>query len=455
MGVQSRLIAVEQIRSVMGSKSLNRRILALAVPAFAALVAQPLFLLADTAIVGRLGTLPLAGLGAGATITSTVVGLAVFLAYGSTAVVSRQLGAGNRRRGLELGVQAMWLALALAIAVAWLVWLATPQLVTWLGATGEVHAHAVAYARWSLPGLPGMLLMLAATGTLRGLADARTPLVLAVSAAAINVVLDLVFVFGLHMGVAGSGFATAIAETLMGATAAVVVARGARREQASLRPSVAGMRSSLTVGTPLLLRTLTLRLALVLTTWVAANKGPVALAGHQVTYNVWGFLSYALDALGIAGQTLIGMALGAGRVDEARAVTRRMMWWSLGAGVVLGVLTILAREPIAWLFSPETAVQDAVAAGLLVVGATLTLTAYVCLMDGVLIGAGDGPYLARAGVFTLVVYGPLALVVAYFGPDGGAGLAWLWVAYGVGFMGARALTLWLRQRGGAWLVTGA
>ncbi|TRY20333.1 MATE family efflux transporter [Tessaracoccus rhinocerotis] len=439
----------------MGTKGLNRRILALAVPAFAALVAQPLFLLADTAIVGRLGTLPLAGLGAGATITSTVVGLAIFLAYGSTAVVSRQLGGGNRRRALELGVQAMWLALALAVAVGWLVWLAAPQLVGWLGATGEVHGHAVAYARWSLPGLPGMLLMLAATGTLRGLADARTPLVLAVSAAGINVVLDLVFVFGLHMGVAGSGFATAVAETLMGTTAALVVARGARREGASLRPSLAGMRSSLKVGAPLLMRTLTLRLALVLTTWVAANKGAVALAGHQVTYNVWGFLSYALDALGIAGQTLIGMALGAGDVDEARAVTRRMLWWSLGAGVALGLLTILARQPIAALFSPEVEVRNAVAASLVVVGATLTLTAYVCLMDGVLIGAGDGPFLARAGVFTLVVYAPLAVLVAFVGPDGGAGLAWLWVAYGVAFMGARALTLWLRQRGGAWLVTGA
>ncbi|MCC2591902.1 MATE family efflux transporter [Tessaracoccus sp. OS52] len=439
----------------MGDKGLDRRILALAVPAFAALVAQPLFLLADTAIVGQLGTLPLAGLGAGVTITSTIVGLAVFLAYGSTAVVSRQLGAGNRGRALELGVQAMWLALALAVAVAWLVWLAAPHLASWLGATGEVHGHAVAYARWSLPGLPGMLLMLAATGTLRGLADASTPLVLAFGAAATNVVLDLVFVFGLGMGVAGSGLATAVAETLMGFTAAWVVGRGARREGASLRPTVTGMRSSLVVGTPLLMRTVTLRAALVLTTWVAANKGAVALAGHQVTYNVWGFLSYALDALGIAGQTLIGMALGAGSVEQARAITRRMVRWSVGAGLVLGALTIAARHQIAWLFSPDDAVRDAVSAGLVVVGATLTLTAYVCLMDGVLIGAGDGRYLARAGVFTLGVYAPLALAVAWFAPGGGDGLAWLWLAYGVGFMGARSWTLWWRQRGDGWLVTGA
>lgn len=439
----------------MEHKGLNRRILALAVPAFAALVAQPLFLLADTAFVGRLGSESLAGLGIGGVITSTIVGLCVFLAYGSTAVVARQLGAGNRRRALELGVQAMWLALALGALIAGIIWLLAPTLATWLGAEGEVLTHAVAYARWSLPGLPGMLLVLASTGTLRGLADARTPMVLAIGAASLNVVLDVVLIFGARMGVAGSGLATAIAETVMGAAAAFVVWRGARRSSASIRPTITGMRSSLQVGAPLFLRTLTLRMALVLTTWVAAGKGTIALAAHQVTYNVWGFLAFALDALGIAGQTLIGLALGAGSKDDARAITRRMMLWSFGAGVVLGGATMLFRRPLAAIFTPDADVRDAVATALLVVGGSLVLTAYVCLLDGVLIGAGDTAYLARAGVVTLVVYAPLALAVAFWAPDGPAGLAWLWAAMGIGFMGSRAFTLWWRQRTDDWLVTGA
>lgn len=439
----------------MTTAGLNRRILALALPAFAALVAQPLFLLADTAFVGRLGAASLAGLGIGATITATIVGLAVFLAYGSTAVVARLLGAGRRRRALELGVQALWLGLLLGAVVGVLAWLAAPLLATSLGAVGEVHAHAVAYARWSLPGLPGMLLMLAATGTLRGLADARTPMVLAISAALGNVALDPLLIFGVGMGVAGSGAATALAETAMGTVAALVVARGARRSGARLAPSLDGIRHSLSVGGPLFLRTLTLRAALVLTTWVAAGKGTVALAAHQVTFNVWGFLAFALDALGIAGQTLIGLSLGAGDVAGTRAVVRRMLWWSLGAGAVLGAATIVARHPLAALFTPDPAVRDAVAAALVVVGAALMLTAYVCLFDGVLIGAGDAPYLARAGVATLAAYAPLAWAVARFAPDGVVGLAWLWAAFGVGFMGARTLTLWWRQRTDAWLVVGA
>src|SRR5699024_11089863 len=150
----------------------------------------------------------------------------------------------------------------------------------------------------------------------------------------------------------------------------------------------------------------------------------------QVTHNIWNFLLFALDALGIAGQTLLGLALGGGDVSQARAVTRRMTWWALGAGVVLGGTTILVRAPLAALFTPDQPVRDAVAGALVVVGSVLVLAAYVCLLDGVLIGAGDAPYLARAGVLTLVVYVPLALAVARFAPDGAAGLAWLWAAMG-------------------------
>lgn len=439
----------------MSEQSINRRILTLALPAFAALVAQPLFLLADTAIVARLGTEPLAGLGAGATVTSTLVGLMVFLAYGSTAVVARQLGAGHRTRALELGIQAMWLAVGLGVVLGALAWLASPWLLTWLGATGEVHAQALSYARWSLPGLPGMLLVLAATGTLRGLADARTPMVLAISAAALNVVLDLVLVFGAGMGIGGSGAATAVAETAMGGAAAWVVRRGGRRAGASMSPTLSGMQSSLIVGGPLLMRTLTLRGALVLTTWVAAGKGAAALAAHQVTWNIWGFLNFALDAVGIAGQTLIGLALGAGAIHEVRALVRRMLWWSLGAGVVLGGATVLLRGPLASFFSPDAEVRAGVTSTLLVIGCTLTIAAYVCLADGVLIGAGDGRYLARVGVLNLVVYVPLALSVSHWGPAGAPGLVWLWAAFSVGFMGVRAATLAWRQRGDSWLTVGA
>lgn len=431
--------------------SLTRRILALAVPAFGALLAHPLMLLADTWIVGRLGTLPLAGLGIGSGLLLTVVGLSIFLAYGSTSVVARQVGAGRHQRGIELGVQAMWLAAAMGAVLAVVMWLGAPWLSTALGASADVLPYAVSYLRWSLPGLPFMLVMLAATGTFRGLSDARTPLVLSITVAALNLALNLAFVYGLHLGIAGAALGTAVAETALGLTAAILVARRARGLH--LAPSLAEMRQSLAVGFPLWLRTVTLRAALLLTTYVAAVQGAAGLAAHHITMNVWNLLAYALDAIAIAGQTIIATALGAGDVAEARESTKIMTRWSVGSGVALGLLAIVVRGPIATFFSTDPEVQRLVAQLLLVVGASLGLAGYVYLLDGVLIGAGDGAYLAKAGLITLVVYAPLALVALTL-PTGLPALVWLWVSFTLGFMGARAVTLGLRARGEAWMRLG-
>ena len=202
--------------------SLSRRILALAVPAFAALVAQPLMMLADTWIVGTLGTIPLAGHGIGSGLLTTVTGLMIFLAYGSTAVVARQIGAGQRSHGIGLGVQAMWLAGLIGLSAGAAVWATAPWLASALGAAGDIHTQAVTYLRWSIPGLPGMLVMLAATGTFRGLADARTPLALSIGSAVLNLVLNVALVFGAGMGIAGAALGTALAEVALGTTAAAL-----------------------------------------------------------------------------------------------------------------------------------------------------------------------------------------------------------------------------------------
>ena len=433
--------------------SISRRILALAVPAFAALVAQPLMMLADTWIVGTLGTVPLAGLGIGSGLLTTVTGLMIFLAYGSTAVVARQIGAGRRSHGIGLGVQAMWLAGLIGVLVGVLAGLAAPGLATALGATGDVHSQAVAYLRWSLPGLPGMLVTLAATGTFRGLADARTPLVLSIGSAALNLALNVALVFGAGMGIAGAALGTALAELALGTSAAALVAVRARRAGARLRPSWTQMMGSLAVGVPLLLRTVTLRVALLITTYVAAAQGAAGLAAHHVVMQVWGLMAYALDALAIAGQTIIGTALGAGDAREARSSTRLMTVWSVGGGFVIGAVVVLLRHPVAGFFSPDDDVRALVAWLLVIVAVTLPLAGYVYLLDGVLIGAGDGRYLARAGVITVLVYAPVALLALTM-PDGREGLTWLWVAFSVVFMGARAVTLGLRARGDRWMRLG-
>ncbi|NLE99118.1 MAG: MATE family efflux transporter [Propionibacterium sp.] len=411
-------------------------------------------MLADTWIVGRLGTVPLAGLGIGAVVLTTMTGIMIFLAYGSTATVSRQVGAGNRKRASELGVQAIWLAFVLGLILVLLTFLFASWIATALGAEGGVHEQAVEYLRWSVPGMPGMLVMLAATGTFRGMADARTPLVLLVSAASLNFVLNLFFVYVVGMGIGGAGLGTAVAETMMGGAAVYLIARQSRRVGARLHPVPADMWMTLRVGIPLMLRTLALRISVLITTYVATAQGAAALAAHHVVMQVWNFLANVLDAIAIAGQTIIGTALGAANREEARESTRLMTRWALGVGFVLGIVVFLARAPVAGFFASDLVVRDYAVWLFVIVAAGLPLAGYVFLLDGVLIGAGDGPYLAKAGVVALLIYGPLALSVLLL-PRGQIGLVGLWLAFVFGYMGARALTLWWRARGDDWMVEGA
>lgn len=448
-----KLAAISRLGQV--PSTVDRQILGLAVPALGALVAEPLFVLVDSAVVGRLGTTELAGLSLASTLLVTVVGLCVFLAYATTAVVARRLGAGDQRGALQVGVDGLWLAAGLGVLLAAVALLVAPWAVGALGATGDVADQAVTYLRSSAPGLPGMLVVLAATGALRGMRDTTTPLVVAGVGAAVNAALNVLLVYGLHLGIAGSGAGTAATQTAMGVALTIVVVRGARSAGASLRPAPGGILAGVRTGTPLLLRTLSLRAAILLTVWVATSLGPVALAGHQVVNAIWGFVAFALDALAIAAQALIGHALGAGDTGLVRALLRRTLAWGVGAGVVLGVLTGGLGWWLSAAFTSDPDVRHAVTLSLAVAALLMPVAGWVFVLDGVLIGAGDGRFLAAAGMVTLVAYVPFALAVRAWAPDGWVGLAWLWAAFAGVFMVARAVTTGLRARRDTWMVTGA
>jgi len=428
----------------------DREILRLAVPAFGALVAEPLFLLADSAIVGHLGTAQLAGLGVSAALLATLVNVFVFLAYATTAAVARRLGAGDRRSAIQQGIDGIWLALLIAAVVVALAVPLAPDLVRLFGASATAAPYAVTYLRLSAIGIPGMLVVLAATGVLRGLQDTRTPLIVAVAGFSANLLLNLGLVYGAGMGVAGSASGTAIAQTGMAAVYLTVVVRGARRTGAALRPDLPGIRACATAGFPLLVRTLSLRAVLLLATAVAARLGDEAIAAHQIAMSLWNFLAMALDAIAIAGQAIIGRSLGAGDAAGARRAAARMVRWGVGTGVVLGLVLLAAAPLYLPVFTPDSGVRGLLLPVLAVIALTQPFSGAVFVLDGVLMGAGDGRFLAWAMLGTLAVFAPLALLV----PALGAGLTALWWAMGA-FIAVRLAFLGVRSLGGAWLVTGA
>ncbi|MFD7200281.1 MATE family efflux transporter [Streptomyces sp. NPDC059893] len=428
----------------------DREIVALAVPAFGALVAEPLFVMADSAIVGHLGTAQLAGLAVASSLLMTAVSVFVFLAYATTAAVARRVGAGDLQSAIRQGMDGIWLALLLGAVVIAIVLPTAPALVELFGASHTAAPYAITYLRISALGIPAMLVVLAATGVLRGLQNTKTPLYVAVGGFVANGALNAGLVYGADLGIAGSAWGTVIAQLTMAAVYLVVVVRGARRHGASLRPDATGIRACAQAGAPLLVRTLSLRAILMIATAIAARLGDADIAAHQIIISLWSLMAFALDAIAIAGQAIIGRYLGADDAQGARDACRRMVQWGIAAGVVLGLLVIVSRPLFIPLFTNDQAVQSVALPALLMVALSQPICSIVFVLDGVLMGAGDGPYLAWAMLATLAVFTPVALLVPVFG----GGLTALWGAMTL-MMTVRMLTLWLRSRSGRWIVTGA
>jgi putative MATE family efflux protein len=429
----------------------DREILRLAVPAFLALVAEPLFLLADSAIVGHLGTRQLAGLGIAGAVLSTLISLCIFLAYGTTASVARRIGAGDLRGALAQGIDGVWLAVVIGAATTALGVPLTGWLVGLFDPADRVAHEAETYLRIGLLGAVPLLVMLATTGILRGLQDTRTPLVVAVGGNVVNVVLNLWFVYGLDLGIAGSALGTVLAQVGSAAVLVAVVVRAARRQGAPLGPSAAGIRGAGAAGVPLLLRTITLRASLLVMTYGAATLGEADLATMQVAMTLWTFLAFALDAIAIAAQAITGRFLGAGDLDGTRTITDRMVRWGWVSGLVTGVALAAASPYLGPLFTSDEQVRDLLVPVLLVAALAQPLAGVVFVLDGVLIGAGDGRYLAWAGLVVLVLFAPAAWVAV----AAGGTLTWLWIAFGTAFMGGRAVVLLSRAAGSAWMRLGA
>jgi putative MATE family efflux protein len=427
----------------------DRAIARLAIPAFGTLVAEPLYVLTDTAVVGRLGTTELAGLAVASTVLLTAHSLLIFLAYGTTATVARLIGADRRREASEVGVGALWLAAALGVVLAGAMAPGVQPLLHTLGAQGPVLTAGLLYLRISLIGFPFLLVMMAGAGTFHGHQDTRTPLAVAITSAVANLVIELVLIYGFDQGLGASAVATVVAQAGAAVVYVTTVARRARSVGAGLGPDRATIAGVLRTGRPLVIRTAALRGSFTLSTAVAARIGPTELAAHHIALQWWSTLALALDAVAVAGQALTGRWLGAGDKSQARAAADRMVHLDVGLGLLAGAAVAATGAVLAPVFSPDPAVIEVTAHLALWVGLTQPVGGLVFALDGILIGAGDLAFLARAMVASALVFALWAAGVVATG----AGVGWLWAGLTV-FMVVRGLVMVGRYRSDRWMVTG-
>jgi putative MATE family efflux protein len=428
--------------------ALDRRILLIAVPALGSLLVEPLYVLTDTAVVGRLGTTELGGLALASTVLNTLVWVFNFLSYGTTVRVAVRRGRGDHEGGARDALQAMWLAVGIGIVVAGVIALAAAWLVGLVGDDPATVDQGVTYLRVSLVGVPFQFVVIACIGYLYGLPDTTRPFIVLALSVALNLLVELVLVFGFDWGIAGSAWGTVVAQVVSAIALLAIVVPRLRADglhRLVVVPSV--MWDVVKVGAHLVQRTAFLLAALAVATAAASRVGTVELAGHQIAAQLFLFLAIGVDMFKVSGQSLVGHALGAGRPEEAREVVDHLYGWAWRSGLVLTVLTLALSPVLPRLFSSDDAVQDAATVALVVLAIMQLPAAVTFVLDGVLMGANDFKdlrwqttlaFAAALPVFVLVMARPsLGLVTVWLGM-----LLWICV---------RALRNHKRVRGEAWL----
>ena len=428
--------------------SYDREIIGLAVPALGALAAEPLYLLADTAMVGHLGTPELAALAIAGTLLTGSFTLFNFLTYGTTAQVARLTGAGETARAGSLAAQALWLSAGIGVILALVLAAAASPLVALMGAEGRTEELAVDYLRIASAGLPFALIALAGQGYLRGMSDMRTPLVILVAANAFNVVLGLVLIYGLDIGFLGSAISTVVAQAGMGAAFTVHLLRPPAERRA---PSLELMRPLMRIGGEIFVRTTSLYASFLVASAVLARVGDDSLGAHQIAFQLFVFLALVLDSVAIAGQVMVGRMLGGGDRAGARAAARRMIEMAVVAGAAFAVVMLALGGTLPHAFTGDGDVIDR----------TEEIWPLFCLMqpfngavfalDGILIGAGDTRFL---------MWGMLAASLGAFAPVALLSLELDWGIVGVwsgllALIAVRLVTCLARFSGPRWAVTGA
>nr|WP_245722201.1 MATE family efflux transporter [Nocardia crassostreae] len=428
-----------------------RRILGIAVPTLGVLVAEPIYLLFDMAVVGRLGALALAGLAVGGLILAQISSQLTFLSYGTTARSSRRHGAGDEPGAVEEGVQASWLAAAVGLVILVVLQLLAAPVTSVIAGGGDIADEALPWLRIALFGVPLILLSMAGNGWMRGVQQTRRPLLYVVAGLVVSAILCPVLVHGLlgapRWELAGSAVANVVGQLVSGG----LFVRALFHAKVPLRPRFDIMRAQLVLGRDLIVRSLAFQACFVSAAAVASRFGAASVAAHQLVLQLWTFLALALDSLAIAAQTLVGAALGAGNARGAKGLARRITGWSTAFAMVLAVAFAAGYSVIPRLFNDDPSVLERTHVVWWFFVGLIPIAGVVFALDGVLLGAGDAAFLRNAtlGSALLGFLPAIWLSLAY-----DWGIAGIWSGL-VAFMVLRLIAVCWRALSGRWARVGA
>ena len=388
-----------------------RLIFAFALPLMVGNVFQQLYIVVDTAVVGRfVGVEALASVGAADWPNWMVLGMVTGFAQGFCILISQRFGAGDMA-GMRRNVSHTYaLGLALAAVLTLAAHLAARPILTLLGTPDNVMGGAMTYLRISYSGIFVIMAYNVFSSVLRALGDSKSPLYAMIIAAAINVVLDLLFVAVFHWGIAGAAAATLIAQCFSALYCLLVIRRIEllRLSREDFAPDFAIARRLLTLGAPMALQNGIIAVGGLVVQYVINGFGFIVIAGLTATNKIFGLLELAAISYGFSMSTYAGQNLGAGKVDRIRRGMRAALLMAVATSAVISILMLVFGRSILSLFvsgEPDVVQQvlDVAYAYLSVLAYMLCILYFLHIYRSALQGMGDTVRPMISGVMELAM----------------------------------------------------
>ena len=414
----------------------------LAIPALIAGIAEPILSITDTAIIGNMdvnATESLAAVGIVGAFISMLVWVFGQIRSAISSILSQYLGANKIDQVKELPSQAIAIILLGSFLVILLTYPISEQIFRLYNAKDLVLNYCVDYFNIRIFGFPFALLVFAIFGIFRGLQNTFYPMVIAIIGTIINIVLDVVLIYGIEgyipaMHIKGAAYASVIAQASMAFISIVLLLRKTFINLRIRFPFHPEIKRLLGMVGNLFIRTIALNIALYLATAYATSYGKEYIAAYTITINLWLLAAFMIDGFASAGNILSGKLLGAKQYGLLIKLSNRLLVYGLVTGVIMAGVGFLFYNFIGGVFTKETQVLNEFYTVFWFVLLSLPVSAITFIFDGMFKGMGKMKYLRNVLILsTGFVFLPSLLIFDYLDLK----LYAIWLAF----------TFWIIARG--------
>ncbi len=430
----------------IGFKNINK----LAIPALIAGIAEPVLSITDTAIVGNIdgnATESLAAVGIVGAFISMLIWVFGQIRSAISSIISQYVGANKLNEVKELPAQAIAIIVLGSLLVLIISYPFSRQIFEFYNASDQILEYCISYFNIRIFGFPFALFVFAVFGTFRGLQNTFYPMIIAIIGASLNIVLDIILVYGIEgyipaMNIEGAAYASLIAQITMAAISLfLLIKKTPISLKISFRFHPEIPRLLHMIGN-LFIRTIALNTALYLATSYATGYGKEYIAAYTISLNIWLLGAFMIDGYASAGNILSGKLLGAKDYKALVGLSTKLFKYGIILGIVVAGVGAIFYSAIGRVFTKEPLVLEQFYTVFWIVLITQPINAVTFIYDGIFKGMGEMKYLRNLLLLsTGLVFIPTLLIFDYLGFK----LVAIWIAFTCWII-ARGLPLILKFR---------